>query len=169
VRIPIVTCVVVALLTVSASAGQSGRESVPTPGIPDTGFAALDQSRASRIAMFSDDFGQLGRYRGDNAALRGRASRIRVIFWSVLPVHNHTDRARDFFAQRSPEKILALNTWLRIYCDTGARLYVDYFSQMVDGSGLLQKDLAADGLYPSGAGHAIMAPLAQAAIDKALK
>jgi len=260
VRNPIVTCVVVALLTVSAFAGQSGRESVPTPGIPATGFAALDQYRASRIAMFSDDFGQLGRYRGDNAALRApaagenrvvffgdsitdgwrldesfpgkpyinrgiggqttsqmlvrfrqdvvnlhpnavvilagtndiagntgpmrledietdyasfaelaRASRIRVIFSSVLPIHNYTERARDFFAQRSPEKILALNTWLRIYCDTGACLYVDYFSQMVDGSGLLQKDLAADGLHPNGAGYTIMAPLAQAAIDKALK
>jgi lysophospholipase L1-like esterase len=40
---------------------------------------------------------------------------------------------------------------------------------MVDGSGLLQKDLAADGLHPNDAGHKIMAPLAQAAIERALK
>ena len=256
----IVTCVVVSLLTLSAFAGQSGRELVPTPGIPTTGFAGLDQYRASRIAMFSDDFGQLGRYRDANAALRppaarekrvvffgdsitdgwrldesfpgkpyinrgiggqttwqmlvrfrqdvvnlhpkavvilagtndiagntgpirledieadyasfaelARASRIRVIFSSVLPIHNYTDRARDFFAQRSPDKILALNAWLTSYCDTGACLYVDYFSHMVDGSGLLQKDLADDGLHPNDAGHKIMAPLAQAAIEKALK
>ena len=40
---------------------------------------------------------------------------------------------------------------------------------MVDGSGLLQEDLAADGLHPNDAGHKIMAPLAQAAIERALK
>jgi len=82
VRTPIVTCVVAGLVTLSAFAGQSGRQSVPTPGIPATGFAALDQYRASRIAMFSDDFGQLGRYRGDNAALRAPAAgEKRVVFF----------------------------------------------------------------------------------------
>ena len=251
-----VTWIVVVHLAVSVA----GQEAVPTPGIPSTGFAGLDQYRASRIAMFVDDYGQLGRYREANAALRApaqdenrvvffgdsitdgwrldesfpgkpyvnrgiggqttpqmlirfrqdvvnlhpkavvilagtndiagntgpmrledieadyasladiaRASRIRVIFSSVLPIHNYTDRAKDFFAQRSMDKIRALNTWLQNYCDTGACLYLDYFSHMVDASGLLQKDLAADGLHPNEAGHNVMAPLAQAAIDKVLK
>ena len=38
-----------------------------------------------------------------------RAHNIRVVFSSVLPVHNYTPKSQDFFAQRSPEKILALN------------------------------------------------------------
>ena len=98
-----------------------------------------------------------------------RANDIKVIYSSVLPIHNYTERSKDFFAQRSPEKILALNKWLKDYCDTGACLYLDYFTSMVDDKGLLQKDLADDGLHPNAAGHKIMAPLAEAAIEKALK
>ena len=45
-----------------------------------------------------------------------RAHKIRVVFSSVLPVHNYTPKSQDFFAQRSPEKILALNRWLKDYC-----------------------------------------------------
>jgi len=93
-----------------------------------------------------------------------------VIYCSVLPVHNYTERAKDFFAQRSPEKILLLNNWLRNYCTPAASgcVYLDYFGAMVDDKGLLKKDLADDGLHPNAAGFKIMAPLAEAAIEKAL-
>ena len=94
-----------------------------------------------------------------------------MIYSSVLPVHNYTERSKDFFAQRSPEKILALNTWLKSYCATAANgcVYLDYFSAVVDDKGLLKKDLADDGLHPNAAGFKIMAPMAEAAIEKALK
>jgi lysophospholipase L1-like esterase len=39
---------------------------------------------------------------------------------------------------------------------------------MVDPTGLLKKELAEDGLHPNADGYAIMAPLAEAAIQKAL-
>src|ERR1700731_1633109 len=39
------------------------------PSIPPAGFAGLDQYRASRIAIYTDDFGQLARYREADAAL----------------------------------------------------------------------------------------------------
>jgi lysophospholipase L1-like esterase len=100
---------------------------------------------------------------------------IKVIYASVLPVHNYTEKSKDFFAQRSPEKILELNHWLKNYCASSSSgemkncLYLDYFSAMVDDKGLLKKDLADDGLHPNGAGFKIMAPLAEAAIEKALK
>ena len=42
------------------------------------------------------------------------------------------------------------------------------FSAMVDDKGLLKRDLADDGLHPNPAGFKIMAPLAEAAISKAL-
>jgi lysophospholipase L1-like esterase len=231
------------------------------PTIPSTGFPGLDQYRASRIAIFTDDFGQLARYRAANAALkppasgenrvvffgdsitdiwkleeyfpgkpylnRGiggqttpqmlvrfrqdvidlrpkvvvilagtndiagntgpmrledieddyasladltRANGIKLIYSSVLPIHNYTDRSKDFFAQRSPEKILALNAWLKNYCAEAvhACTYLDYFSAVVDDKGLLKKELADDGLHPNAAGYKIMAPLAEAAIAKAL-
>jgi lysophospholipase L1-like esterase len=237
-------------------------QQAPPPSIPLTGFAGLDQYRASRIAIFTDDYGQLARYRDANAALKplapgenrvvffgdsitdgwhldesfpgkpyinrgiggqttpqmlvrfrqdvidlhpkvvvilagtndiagntgpmrledieddyasladmARANGIKLIYSSVLPVHNYTERSKDFFAQRSPEKILALNAWLKTYCAEAAHgcTYLDYFSAVVDDKGLLKKELADDGLHPNAAGYKIMAPLAEAAIEKALK
>jgi lysophospholipase L1-like esterase len=97
-----------------------------------------------------------------------RVHNIRVIFSSVLPVHNYTPKSQDFFAQRSPQKILELNRWLKDYCAANGYLYLDYFSAMVDDKGLLKRDLADDGLHPNPAGFKIMAPLAEAAISRAL-
>jgi lysophospholipase L1-like esterase len=98
-----------------------------------------------------------------------QANDIRVVFASVLPVHNYNANAELFFVMRSMEKILALNKWLKSYCDEKGLIYLDYFTPMVDGKGLLKRDLADDGLHPNKAGYKIMAPLAEAAIQKALK
>jgi lysophospholipase L1-like esterase len=40
---------------------------------------------------------------------------------------------------------------------------------MIDQSGLMRTELTEDDLHPNVKGYEIMAPLAQAAIDKALK
>ena len=96
------------------------------------------------------------------------AHHIRVIFSSVLPVHNYTPQSTNLFAQRLPEKIVELNRWLREYCAANGGVYLDYFSAMVDPTGLLKKNLAEDGLHPNADGYAIMAPLAEAAIQKSV-
>jgi lysophospholipase L1-like esterase len=107
---------------------------------------------------------------GDYASLAelARANGIRVIFSSVTPIHHDNPRALLFFLQRSPEKILVLNAWLQKYCADHGLVYLDYFSAMVDERGLLKSALSDDGLHPNAAGFAVMAPLAQAAIDRAL-
>lgn len=244
------------------SAQQAQPNLVPTPGIPSTGFAGLDGYRARRIAVFTNDYGQLERYRDANAKLgpsapnenrvvffgdsitdiwhldeyfsgkpylnRGiggqttpqmlvrfrqdvidlhpkavlilagtndiagntgpmrledieadyaslaelaRAHEIKVIYASVLPIHDYAEKSKDFFAQRSPEKIIDLNLWLKNYCNsaTNGCLYLDYFGAMVDEHGLMKKDLSDDGLHPNAAGFKVMAPLAEAAIEKELK
>lgn len=97
-----------------------------------------------------------------------RANHIRVVFSSVLPINNYEPKYEFLFIQRSPEKILQLNHWLRDYCASNDCVYLDYFSAMVDPKGLLKKELADDGLHPNADGFAIMAPLAEAAIQKAL-
>ena len=98
-----------------------------------------------------------------------RANNIRVVFSSVLPVHNYTPRSQNMFAGRSPEKILELNRWLKEYVAAHPDcLYLDYFSAMVDDKGLLKRDLADDGLHPNAAGYKIMAPLVEVAIERAL-
>jgi acyl-CoA thioesterase I len=230
----------------------------PASSIPSTGFAGLDQYRASRISIYTDDFGQLARYREADAALappagekrvvflgdsiteywklpnyfpgkpyinRGvdgqttpemlvrfrqdvihlhpkvvvmlagtndiagvtgptsnedieanyasmaelaRAHRIRMVFASVLPVHNYTHDAEESFASRPRARILALNNWLKDYCAKNRLVYLDYFSALVDERGMLQRALADDGLHPTDAGYRIMASLAEKAIQKAL-
>ena len=95
-----------------------------------------------------------------------KANRIAIVFSSVLPVHNYTPESHDLFAQRPPEKIAELNRWLKTYCAAQGCIYLDYFSAMVDRSGLLRKELANDGLHPNQAGYKLMAPLAEGAIDK---
>jgi lysophospholipase L1-like esterase len=229
------------------------------PAIPSTGYPGLDEYRASRVSIYTDDFGQLARYREANAALappatgvsravflgdsitdywklenyfsgkpyinRGidgqttpemlvrfrqdvidlqpkvlvvlagtndiagvtgrtsnedieanyasmaelaRAHHIRVVFSSVLPVHNYTHDAEESFALRPRERILALNQWLKNYCAENGLVYLDYFSALVDERGMLKKTLADDGLHPKDEGYKIMAALAEKAIQKAL-
>ena len=231
----------------------------PAASIPSSGFPGLDEYRASRISIYTDDFGQLARYREANAALAppeagesrvvflgdsitdywklpdyfpgkpyinrgidgqttpemlvrfrqdvidvhpkvlvvlagtndiagvtGRTSneaieanyasmaelahahRIRVVFASILPVHNYTHDAEESFALRPRERILALNKWLKDYCAKNGFVYLDYFSALVDDRGMLKRALADDGLHPTDAGYKIMASLAEKAIQKAL-
>lgn len=96
-----------------------------------------------------------------------RMHKIKVLFCSVLPIHNHTERSKLFFTQRSQEKILALNRWLKDKQKKYHYTYVDYFNAMVDGEGLLRKNLAADGLHPNAEGYAIMSKVLGAYLDKA--
>jgi lysophospholipase L1-like esterase len=94
---------------------------------------------------------------------------IRMVFASVMPINNYNPRALSFLLQRSPEKILALNAWLKKYCAENGLVYLDYFSAMVDARGMLKAELTGDGLHPNAAGFAVMAPLAAAAIEEAKK
>jgi lysophospholipase L1-like esterase len=97
-----------------------------------------------------------------------KAHDVRVVFSSVLPIHNYTPQSQELFADRSPAKILELNRWLKDYCAASGLVYLDYFTPMVGDKGLLKRDLAEDGLHPNKAGYSLMAPLAEAAIAKSL-
>jgi lysophospholipase L1-like esterase len=94
---------------------------------------------------------------------------IRVVFSSILPVHNYTEKSTNMYAQRPMGQIRELNRWLQEYCKTNGLVYLDYFGATVDEAGFLKKELAEDGLHPNAAGYSIMAPLAEAAIERALK
>ena len=97
-----------------------------------------------------------------------RVHGVRVIFSSILPVHNHTAGSEENFEPRPPEKIVALNHWLERYCQANGLVYLDYFSAMVDEHGLMRRELADQGLHPNAAGYAVMTPLAAKAIERAL-
>jgi lysophospholipase L1-like esterase len=100
-------------------------------------------------------------------------NKIRVVLASVLPVsnygHDREGKPVDMRIKRQPEKILELNTWIKKYAADHGDVYLDYFAATVDDQGLLKKDLSEDGLHPNAAGYAVMSPLAEQAIQTALK
>jgi lysophospholipase L1-like esterase len=97
-----------------------------------------------------------------------RAHGIAVVLSSVLPVHNYTPAGELASSLRPPGQIVALNTWLKSYCHEQRLTYLDFFSAMVDGAGMLRRNLAEDGLHPNHDGYAVMEPLADQAIARAL-
>jgi lysophospholipase L1-like esterase len=98
-----------------------------------------------------------------------RANGIRVVLASLLPVSAYHATATPQTTLRPMARILALNEWIKSYASANGHVYLDYFSSMIDDKGLLRADLSADDLHPNAQGYAIMAPLAQAAIERALK
>jgi lysophospholipase L1-like esterase len=95
-----------------------------------------------------------------------RANHIRVVLSSVMPVsdYNHPDMTSG----RPPEKITALNAWIKSYAQREHLVYLDYYDALLDANHALKKDLSDDGLHPNAAGYAVMAPLAQKAINQAM-
>jgi lysophospholipase L1-like esterase len=89
------------------------------------------------------------------------AHNIRVILCSILPVNTYPWNP----TLRPEAKIRELNDWLRYYAAVHSLTYVDYYSAMVNREGGLRSGLSDDGIHPNPAGYALMAPLAQAAID----
>ena len=116
---------------------------------------------------------------------------IKVILCSLLPVSNY-----PFLKQQSgdsppapprgpfpglgpfprmrmtethpPSDILKLNAWIQEYANRVSAVYADYFTALVDERGWLKDPDSADGLHPNAEGYKVMAPIAAAAIEKAL-
>src|SRR2546429_884240 len=101
-----------------------------------------------------------------------KANSIKVVLASILPVSDYEQRDGKPIirtVQRPPEKIKALNDWMKDYAAKNKLTYLDYYSAMIDEKGFLKDELSEDGLHPNSKGYAIMSPLAEAAITRALK
>ena len=98
-----------------------------------------------------------------------QAHHIKVVFASIMPVNNYTDNARDMLVDRDPRRIRALNAWLAAFCRRQGYQYADYYAVLVNRDGLLRAELTRDGLHPLANGYALMAPIAQVAIERALR
>jgi lysophospholipase L1-like esterase len=70
---------------------------------------------------------------------------------------------------RPPADITKLNAWMKDYAARVNATYVDYFTALVDEKGWLKDGVSEDGLHPNAEGYKIMAPVAAAAIEKALR
>ncbi|MFZ3216662.1 MAG: SGNH/GDSL hydrolase family protein [Candidatus Acidiferrales bacterium] len=101
------------------------------------------------------------------------ADGIRVVLSSLTPVRDgiigKEGKALVQTKQRPPSVILALNEWIKKYAAENGLVYLDYFSATVDDQGFLKPDITVDGLHPNAQGYAVMAPLAQKAIEASLQ
>jgi lysophospholipase L1-like esterase len=95
-----------------------------------------------------------------------KANGIRVVLASVLPTSDYIRQQTD---RRPNETIRALNDWIKAYAGKNGHVYLDYYSAMLDDSGVLKKELTYDGLHPNAAGYEVMAPLAEKAVAQALR
>lgn len=94
-----------------------------------------------------------------------KANNIKVILCSVLPVF-------DFYWKQGlepAEKIITLNKMIHDYADANEIVYLDYYSAMVDEQKGLKSIYSEDGVHPNKAGYEVMSPLAEIAIQLALK
>lgn len=99
-----------------------------------------------------------------------KAHGIKVVFTSITPTAAyHAINGLPQTTTRPMSRIKAVNAWMKNYAAANGHVYVDYFTPMLDATGVMQAELTADDLHPNAAGYAIMAPLAQAGIDKALR
>jgi lysophospholipase L1-like esterase len=100
------------------------------------------------------------------------AHKIKVVMSSVTPVseyHVANPRVAPQTSARPMERIKALNEWMKSYAAAHGDVYLDYFTAMIDDKGLMRAELTEDDLHPNAQGYAIMGPLAEAAIARALK
>src|SRR4029077_19510759 len=101
-----------------------------------------------------------------------RGHGIRVVLSSVMPVNDVADAdGKSSFQteKRPPGKILALNEWIKKYAANNGYVYLDYFPATADEQGFLKSEMTNDGLHPNAQGYAVMGPLAEKAIQEALK
>jgi len=92
---------------------------------------------------------------------------IKVILSLLLPVSDYTPSKQS--ARRPPADIRNLNDWLRNYAAEIHAPVGDYYSALVDDHGMLREGYSDDGLHPNDRGYAVMAAVAGAAIERALK
>ncbi|MEP6733290.1 MAG: SGNH/GDSL hydrolase family protein [bacterium] len=90
---------------------------------------------------------------------------IAVVLSSVLPVYDYPWKP----GLEPAPKIIALNAWIKRYASDVGETYLDYHTAMADARGGLPTELAKDGVHPTDTGYRIMAPMAEAAIAKALE
>ncbi len=90
---------------------------------------------------------------------------IKVVLSSTLPAYDYPWKP----GLQPAGKIVALNRMLREYAAQKGHIYLDYFSVMADERNGLPKKFANDEVHPTKLGYEVMAPLAEAAISRALK
>ena len=95
-----------------------------------------------------------------------KAHKIKVVIASIHPAFAFPWNPS---IQDVPNKVIRLNEQLKDYAQKNKLVYLDYHTAMKDSRNGMGKELAEDGIHPTLAGYKVMEPLAQKAIEQALK
>jgi lysophospholipase L1-like esterase len=93
-----------------------------------------------------------------------RANGIKVVICAIPPAADFPWRP----GLGPAAKIRSLNAKLEAWSNAEGIVWVDYYTPLADEKGGMKPGLSLDGVHPTAAGYAIMAPLAEAGIQKAL-
>ncbi len=66
-------------------------------------------------------------------------------------------------------QVKALNEMIKGYADKNNIVYLDYFTATADANNGMLANLAKDAVHPNPAGYKVMGPLAEQAINAAMK
>jgi lysophospholipase L1-like esterase len=94
-----------------------------------------------------------------------QANGIRVVLASVLPVFDYPWKR----GLEPASKIVALNAWMKAYAARVGAVYADFHTPMADDKQGMKPGLSRDGVHPTPAGYAIMAPIVERAIAEAIR
>ena len=93
-----------------------------------------------------------------------KANNIKVVLASVTPICDcYTKRS----LLRPFGKIIGVNNWLEEYAAASGSVYLNYYAALGQGRNL-KKEFTTDGVLLNDAAYAVMAPLAETAINQAL-
>ena len=95
------------------------------------------------------------------------ANGIKVVLGLILPVSDYT--AHKQTAKHPHADIVKLNTWIRSYAAEIHAELADYYSAVADSAGMLTQGYSDDGAHANDRSYSAMAPVAEAAIERALK
>jgi len=98
------------------------------------------------------------------------ANGVKVVLAGILPIsdyHQKPDQVPQVI-RRPMSRIAAINAWITQYAAAHGHVFLDYAPGISDARGMLKAEFSEDDLHPNALGYAQMAPLAEAAIAKAM-
>ena len=93
-----------------------------------------------------------------------QANGVQVVLCSLVPAYDFPWKP----GLEPAPKIMELNRRIKDYATTRGAVYCDYFSEMTDDRNGLSTEISGDGVHPNKAGFAIMQPIVEKAIARAL-
>ena len=94
------------------------------------------------------------------------SNKIKIILCLLTPVSDYARKQTD---HRPPADIISLNHWIDSYAPDVHAQIADYYTALVDDKGMLREGYSDDSLHPNAKGYELLAPVAEAAIEGALK